>query len=193
VLEGERAVEEGGAEIAEIWVDFATAPLEMPEVRMGSLTSLTTQRAVPSLNGMRTPPALGGSWRRILSANCASMRCSCHICVTDSKVCLNDGTTRTFVRWNLTVAPVASTVITGMSPIAVHLTMRPLASPKISSHFRWLMTRRVSGRRRGAARVGGGFEGTDSMVEIERGTEVERGWLRDVNQGLVVGDSLDDR
>ena len=67
------------------------------------------------------------------SANLASICCSFHICVTDSRVYLNGGTQRTLVNVKRISVPSVVLVITGIEPMHVARTTRPSAPPKTSS------------------------------------------------------------
>ena len=84
-------------------------------------------------------PAEGGSNSLLRSANCGWMRCSIHICVTESSVNLNLGTHLTLVKLNLMICPSSARAITGMVPMHVARVSSPSAWPKISSHGLLLM------------------------------------------------------
>jgi hypothetical protein len=72
------------------------------------------------------------------------MRCSAQSWLTESKVVLNEGTTLTLVNEKAMRWPSVEIADTGMSPMPVQRTMRPLASPKTSSHGRMLVMRQLS-------------------------------------------------
>ena len=79
------------------------------------------------------------------SANRDLIPWSRQICLTEIRVYLNSGTYRTLVKTNRNIFPVESFARIGMSPIAVHLHMLPLAALKSSSQGRTLTSRaRVS-------------------------------------------------
>ena len=76
---------------------------EEPETEVREpLTREMVGSLMPAVNGIEAPPELAGKMIRWWSANCVSMRCSAQSWLTESKVCLKEGTTRTLVREKLT-------------------------------------------------------------------------------------------